>query len=42
LTGWLADQFGGRSPIIFGGASALIAAVVLGLILRWHTRAGMR
>jgi MFS family permease len=39
LTGWLADQFGGRSPIIFGGASALIAAVVLGLILRWRTRA---
>ncbi|RSM76042.1 MFS transporter [Kibdelosporangium aridum] len=36
LTGWLADQFGGRSTFYFGGAVSIIAAVVLGLILRWR------
>ncbi|SMD26842.1 Predicted arabinose efflux permease, MFS family [Kibdelosporangium aridum] len=36
LTGWLADQFGGRSTFYVGGAVSIIAAVVLGLILRWR------
>jgi MFS family permease len=38
MTGWLADQFGGRSPLIFGGAVAILAAVVLGTVLRQRTK----
>jgi MFS family permease len=34
LTGWMAGQFGGRMPFIFGGVMAILAAVILGLILR--------
>jgi MFS family permease len=38
MTGWLADQFGGRSPLIFGGVMAILAAVVLGIVLRRKTK----
>jgi MFS family permease len=33
LTGWMADEFGGRSPLIFGGAMATLAAAVCALVL---------
>jgi MFS family permease len=33
MTGWLADQFGGRSPFIVGGAVAALTAIVCGLVL---------
>ncbi|MGX7825515.1 MFS transporter [Actinokineospora sp. 24-640] len=33
MTGWLADQFGGRSPFLVGGAVAALTAVVCGLVL---------
>lgn len=38
LTGWLADEFGGRTPFVFGGVTAILAAGVLGLMLRWRAR----
>jgi MFS family permease len=38
MTGWLADQFGGRSPLIVGGAMAVLSAVVLGTILYRRTK----
>jgi MFS family permease len=38
MTGWLADEFGGRSPLIVGGIAAALAAVVLGLVLHLRTR----
>nr|WP_243727070.1 MFS transporter [Actinocrispum wychmicini] len=38
MTGWLADQFGGRSPMIIGGAAAAVAAVVCGAVLYFRTR----
>jgi hypothetical protein len=38
MTGWLANEFGGRSPLIVGGATAILAAVVLGIVLRWRTK----
>jgi MFS family permease len=34
LSGWLAEQFGGRSPILVGGLVAMVAAVACGLVLR--------
>ncbi|MCE7009055.1 MFS transporter [Kibdelosporangium philippinense] len=37
LTGWLADEFGGRSTFFFGGTVSVLAAVLLGLVLRWRT-----
>ncbi|CAM3782991.1 MFS transporter [Kibdelosporangium persicum] len=39
MTGWLADQFGGRSTFLVGGVMSILAALVLGLVLRW--RAGL-
>ncbi len=33
MTGWLADQFGGRSPFVVGGAVAAMTAIVCGLVL---------
>ena len=33
MTGWLAAEFGGRSPFIVGGAVAALAAVVCGIVL---------
>ncbi|WP_157233738.1 MFS transporter [Kibdelosporangium phytohabitans] len=38
LTGWLADQFGGRSTFFFGGAMSIVAALVLWTILRLRAR----
>ncbi|WP_018682575.1 MFS transporter [Actinokineospora enzanensis] len=33
MVGWMADQWGGRSPLIIGGAIAAITAVVCGVVL---------
>ncbi|MDQ3405885.1 MAG: MFS transporter [Actinomycetota bacterium] len=33
MTGWMADQWGGRSPFLIGGAIAALAAVTCGVIL---------
>jgi MFS family permease len=33
MTGWMADQFGGRSPLIIGGAAAMVASVVCVAVL---------
>ncbi|HEX4722519.1 MAG TPA: MFS transporter [Pseudonocardiaceae bacterium] len=33
LAGWLAEQFGGRTPYFAGGAISFLAAVVCGLVL---------
>ncbi|MBK1785402.1 MFS transporter [Prauserella cavernicola] len=33
LTGWLAETFGGRSPFYLGGAVAMLAVVVAGVVL---------
>jgi MFS family permease len=33
MVGWLAAQFGGRSPFVIGGAIAAISAVVCGIVL---------
>ncbi|SDD28186.1 MFS transporter [Actinokineospora iranica] len=33
MTGWMAHQWGGRSPFIIGGAIAAMAAVTCGLVL---------
>ena len=33
MTGWMADQWGGRSPFIVGGGVAALAAVICGLVL---------
>ncbi|GAB3461586.1 MFS transporter [Actinophytocola sediminis] len=33
LTGWLAAEFGGRSPFVIGGAIAALSAVVCGVVL---------
>ncbi|MGW5055508.1 MFS transporter [Actinokineospora sp. NPDC004072] len=40
MTGWLADQFGGRSPFLVGGAVAALAALTCGLLLM--RRGGVR
>jgi MFS family permease len=42
VSGWLANEFGGRSPLIVGGATAILAAVVLGIVLRWRTNSADR
>ena len=34
MTGWLAEQFGGRSPFLVGGVVSVLAAVACGLALR--------
>ncbi|MGQ0836999.1 MFS transporter [Actinokineospora sp.] len=33
MTGWMADQWGGRSPFVIGGAIAALAAVACGVVL---------
>jgi predicted MFS family arabinose efflux permease len=33
MSGWLAEQFGGRAPFYAGGAISVLAAVVCGLVL---------
>ncbi|PXY32618.1 MFS transporter [Prauserella muralis] len=33
MTGWMAEQFGGRSPFYLGGAIAVLAVVVCALVL---------
>ena len=33
MTGWMAAEFGGRSPFIIGGAIAVLSTVVCGWIL---------
>lgn len=38
LTGWLADELGGRAPFLAGGILCLAAAVVCGLVLRRRER----
>ena len=39
LVGWLAAEYGGRAPIVLGGAVTLVAASVCGLLLaRMHGR----
>jgi MFS family permease len=38
MTGWLAEQFGGRSPFLVGGAISVLAAVACGLALRLARR----
>jgi MFS family permease len=38
MTGWMANQFGGRSPLIIGGAAAVIAAVVCAAVLYSRVR----
>ncbi|MQA07312.1 MAG: MFS transporter [Pseudonocardiaceae bacterium] len=40
MTGWLADQFGGRSPFIVGGAIAALAAI--GSAIAVARRSGLR
>ncbi|MCT2582709.1 MFS transporter [Actinophytocola gossypii] len=40
MTGWLAAEFGGRSPFVAGGAVAVLAAVVCGFVLA--RRGGVR
>jgi MFS family permease len=34
FTGWLAEEFGGRSPFLVGGGLAVLAALVLAVIVR--------
>jgi MFS family permease len=34
VVGWLADQLGGRSPLIIGGAVAVLASAICALLLR--------
>ncbi|HEX5119264.1 MAG TPA: MFS transporter [Pseudonocardiaceae bacterium] len=34
MSGWLAEAFGGRSPIVVGGVVSVLAAVACGLVLR--------
>ena len=34
FTGWLAEEFGGRSPFLVGGGIAVLAALVLAVIVR--------
>ena len=38
MTGWLAEQFGGRSPFVVGGVISVVAAVACGLALRLARR----
>jgi MFS family permease len=38
MTGWMAHQFGGRSPLVIGGAMAILSALVLGAILYRRTK----
>jgi MFS family permease len=33
MTGWLAAEFGGRSPFIVGGVIAAVSAIVCGIVL---------
>jgi MFS family permease len=40
MTGWLAAEFGGRSPFVAGGVVAVLAAVVCGIVLA--RRGGVR
>jgi MFS family permease len=40
ILGWLAQHYGGRAPIIVGGAVSLLAAVACGALLAW--RSGLR
>ncbi|ONI78702.1 MFS transporter [Actinosynnema sp. ALI-1.44] len=40
MSGWLADQFGGRTTFFFGGAVSVVAVLVLWTILRWRARSG--
>ncbi len=39
LTGWMAAEFGGRSPFIIGGAIAALSALTCGLMLAYRRRA---
>jgi MFS family permease len=36
IQGFLAEHFGGRAPIVAGGAVSLLAAVVCGTLLAWQ------
>ncbi|HVV20091.1 MAG TPA: MFS transporter [Pseudonocardiaceae bacterium] len=38
MTGWLAEEFGGRSPFIAGGVISVLAAVACGLALRFASK----
>jgi MFS family permease len=33
MTGWMAAEFGGRSPFVIGGAIAVLSTVVVGIVL---------
>ena len=42
MTGWMAAEFGGRSPFIVGGAIAALSALTCGLMLAYRRRAPVR
>jgi MFS family permease len=39
LVGWLAAEFGGRSPFVVGGAIAALSGIVCGVVLAHRRRA---
>ena len=34
--GWLAEEFGGRAPLVLGGVASVLAAVIAGLWVVWQ------